>query len=135
MADVAVDAEVTPGLLDKPLHHAETEATSFAGLLRREERLQNPPLGFRVATAENATQAHQRLEQLGRIDVLFTDLGLPGGMNGAELAEEGGGAPTASGCSHHLHHRPAKDDVLRSLPAGTPLISKPYFRSTLAQER
>jgi CheY-like chemotaxis protein len=101
MADVAVDAEVTPGLLDKPVHHAETEATAFAGLLRREERLQNPPLGFRVATAENATQALQRLEQLGRIDVLFTDLGLPGGMNGAELAEEGGGAPTASGCSHH----------------------------------
>ena len=32
----------------------------------------------------------------------------------------------ASGCSHHLHHRPAKDDVLRSLPAGTPLISKPF---------
>ena len=26
-------------------------------------------LGFRVATAENATQALQRLEQLGRIDV------------------------------------------------------------------
>ena len=41
-----------------------------------------------MATAENATQALQRLEQLGRIDVLFTDLGLPGGMNGAELAEE-----------------------------------------------
>ena len=133
MADVAVDAEVTPGLLDKPVHHAETEATAFAGLLRREERLQNPPLGFRVATAENATQALQRLEQLGRIDVLFTDLGLPGGMNGAELAEEVRRRHPDVHIICTTGH--AKDDVLRSLPAGTPLISKPYFRSTLAQER
>ena len=89
-------------------------------------------LGFRVATAENATQALQRLEQLGRIDVLFTDLGLPGGMNGAELAEEVRRRHPDVHIICTTGH--AKDDVLRSLPAGTPLISKPYFRSTLAQE-
>ena len=91
-------------------------------------------LGFRVATAENATQALQRLEQLGRIDVLFTDIGLPGGMNGAELAEE------VRRRHPDVHIICAtgyvEDDVLRNrpLPAGTPLITKPYFRSTLAQE-
>jgi CheY-like chemotaxis protein len=90
-------------------------------------------LGFRVATAENATPALQCLEQLGRIDVLFTDLGLPGGMNGAELAEEvrrrHPDVYTICTTGH------AKDDVLRmSLPTGTPLITKPYSRSTLAQE-
>ena len=89
-------------------------------------------LGFRVATAENATQALQRLEQLGRIDVLFTDLGLPGGMNGAELAEEVRRRHPDVHIICTTGH--AKDDVLRSLPAGTPLITKPYFRSTLAQE-
>jgi two-component system, cell cycle sensor histidine kinase and response regulator CckA len=91
-------------------------------------------LGFRVATAENATQALQRLEQLGRIDVLFTDLGLPGGMNGAELAEE---VRRRHPDVHIICTTGyAKDDVLRnrSLLAGTPLITKPYFRSTLAQE-
>ena len=91
-------------------------------------------LGFRVATAENATQALQRLEQLGRIDVLFTDLGLPGGMNGAELAEE---VRRRHPDVHIICTTGyAKDDVLRnrSLPAGTPLITKPYSRSTLAQE-
>ena len=91
-------------------------------------------LGFRVATAENATQALQCLEQLGRIDVLFTDLGLPGGMNGAELAEE----VRRRHPDVHIICTTGygKDDVLRnrSLPAGTPLITKPYSRSTLAQE-
>ena len=91
-------------------------------------------LGFRVATAENATQALQRLEQLGRIDVLFTDLGLPGGMNGAELAEE---VRRRHPDVHIICTTGyAKDDVLRnrSLLAGIPLITKPYSRSTLAQE-
>ena len=91
-------------------------------------------LGFRVATAENATQALQCLEQLGRIDVLFTDLGLPGGMNGAELAEE---VRRRHPDVHIICTTGyAKDDVLRnrSLLAGTPLITKPYSRSTLAQE-
>ena len=91
-------------------------------------------LGFRVATAENATQALQCLDQLGRIDVLFTDLGLPGGMNGAELAEEvrRRHPDVHTICTTGY----AKDDVLRNrpLPTGTPLITKPYSRSTLAQE-
>ncbi len=91
-------------------------------------------LGFRVATAENATEALQRLEQLGRIDVLFTDIALPGGVNGAELAEE------VRRRHPDVHIICAtgyvEDDVLRNRPllAGTPLITKPYSRSTLAQE-
>ena len=91
-------------------------------------------LAFRVATAENATQALQRLEQLGRIDVLFTDLGLPGGMNGAELAEE---VRRRHPDVHIICTTGyAKDAVLRNwpLPAGTPLITKPYSQSTLSQE-
>jgi two-component system, cell cycle sensor histidine kinase and response regulator CckA len=91
-------------------------------------------LAFRVATAENATQALQRLEQLGRIDVLFTDLDLPGGMNGAELVEE---VRRRHPDVHIICTTGyAKDAVLRNwpLPAGTPLITKPYSQSTLAQE-
>jgi CheY-like chemotaxis protein len=91
-------------------------------------------LGFRVATAENATEALRCLGPLGRIDVLFTDLGLPGGMNGAELAEE---VRRRHPDVHTICTTAyAKDDVLRNrpLPVGTPLITKPYSRSTLAQE-
>ena len=44
-------------------------------------------LGYTVHTARNAEDALRRLSELPRIDLLFTDVGLPGGTNGRELAE------------------------------------------------
>jgi len=44
-------------------------------------------LGYRVIAAEDAREALTQLTQGAEVDVLFTDIVMPGGMNGWELAE------------------------------------------------
>jgi len=44
-------------------------------------------LGYRTRTAENASQALKILAEDGEIDLLFSDVVMPGGINGYELAE------------------------------------------------
>ena len=46
-------------------------------------------LGFQVVAAESAREALQTLRSGKRVDLLFTDVVLPGGTNGAQLATEG----------------------------------------------
>ena len=43
--------------------------------------------GFHVHEVTTAEEALQLMKSDAKIDVLFTDINLPGGMNGAELAE------------------------------------------------
>jgi signal transduction histidine kinase/CheY-like chemotaxis protein len=45
-------------------------------------------LGFTVIEAGNGPAALDLLEKHGDVNLLFTDVGLPGGMNGRQLAEE-----------------------------------------------
>ncbi|TCK18538.1 PAS domain S-box-containing protein [Thiogranum longum] len=45
-------------------------------------------LGYRTFTAENAPQALQILEGNEQVDILFSDVVMPGGMNGYELAQQ-----------------------------------------------
>ncbi|MEA2946269.1 MAG: hypothetical protein QOI40_1599, partial [Alphaproteobacteria bacterium] len=42
--------------------------------------------GFEVESVSNARDALRRLKTGSRIDILFTDVNLPGGMDGAALA-------------------------------------------------
>jgi CheY-like chemotaxis protein len=43
--------------------------------------------GFRVHEVVTADEALRYIKSGANVDVLFTDISLPGGMNGAELAE------------------------------------------------
>ena len=45
-------------------------------------------LGFTVLTALNGRQALEMLESADQIDVLLTDISMPGGLNGFQLAKE-----------------------------------------------
>jgi CheY-like chemotaxis protein len=45
-------------------------------------------LGFATLEAHDAASALNILDQQPRIDLLFTDIGLPGGVNGRALADE-----------------------------------------------
>lgn len=45
-------------------------------------------LGYKVLTASNGKQALKKLAQHPNIDLLFTDVLMPGGVNGFELAEK-----------------------------------------------
>jgi CheY-like chemotaxis protein len=44
-------------------------------------------LGYNVLEAETGSSGLQILDQVGRVDLLVTDVGLPGGMNGRQLAD------------------------------------------------
>jgi DNA-binding response OmpR family regulator len=46
-------------------------------------------LGYQAIEAGDAASALRVLESDARVDLLITDVGLPGGFNGAQLAEEG----------------------------------------------
>jgi CheY-like chemotaxis protein len=44
--------------------------------------------GFAVHEATTAAEALQYMDSGGAVDVMFTDVNLPGGMNGAQLAQK-----------------------------------------------
>ena len=45
-------------------------------------------LGYKTLTATNAATALDRLHGPDRVDILFSDVVMPGGMNGVQLAVE-----------------------------------------------
>jgi CheY-like chemotaxis protein len=90
-------------------------------------------LGYQVVTAVNATQALEFLEGDQPVDVLLSDVIMPGGMNGAQLAVE----------ARRL--RPALKVLLTSgytatgvsrehgLPDNLNVLEKPFHREELAK--
>ena len=89
-------------------------------------------LGYKVIEADNARAGLALLDSHPEIDVLFTDIGLPGGMNGRQLAEEA------------LRRRPdlrvlfttgyARNAIIHDgrLDPGVELITKPFTQAKLA---
>ncbi len=89
--------------------------------------------GYATVTATHAAEALERLKGEPDIALMFSDVVMPGGMNGAQLAEAAralrpdlkvllttGYAAAALG-----------DDYI--MPAGVEILSKPYLPDTLAQ--
>ena len=91
-------------------------------------------LGYRVLVAHNGPDALEIVKSLDHIDILFSDIVMPGGINGAELAAE----------ARRL--RPSIRVLLTSgytgtalarehgLPANMPVLGKPYRRDELAAQ-
>ncbi|HEY4344104.1 MAG TPA: ATP-binding protein [Parvibaculum sp.] len=90
-------------------------------------------LGYTVIEAADSQAALAILESDVEIDLLFTDVVLPGGMNGRQLAEIGTRARPSlkvlftTGYTENavVHHG--------KLDAGVELLSKPYRRAELAR--
>lgn len=90
-------------------------------------------LGYTVLAATTAGEALKRLEDGARIDLLFTDIVMPGGMNGVTLA-------------NHVRRMSPQIEILlttgwadRALDheddrSGFELIGKPYRRGDLARK-
>jgi signal transduction histidine kinase/DNA-binding response OmpR family regulator len=88
-------------------------------------------LGYNVIEAEDAQDALRKLERIASVDLLFTDIGLPG-MNGRQLVEEA------------LRRRPqlkvlyttgyARNAIVHDgrLDPGVQLITKPFTYANLA---
>jgi PAS domain S-box-containing protein len=101
------------------------------GLVRANVVAQLESLGYSTLAAQNASEALSLLDLGHRIDLLFTDIVMPGVMNGRQLAEEVVKRLPAtkvlytSGYSEDaiVHHGRLDPDVL--------LLPKPYRKSDL----
>jgi PAS domain S-box-containing protein len=89
-------------------------------------------LGYRVIEAHDGPSALSLLERQFRVDLLFTDVVLPGGMTGAQVAAQARGAKpdlkvlftTGYARNAIVHHG--------RLDQGVQLITKPFSMSDLA---
>ena len=123
------------------------DAAAGAGVPRGDERIllvedddpvrayvagQLADLGYRVVEARNGVEALALLQAGERFDLLFTDVVMPGGVNGPQLAEAarqhcpGLKVLYTSGYTENaiVHHG--------RLDPGVHLLSKPYRRHELA---
>jgi PAS domain S-box-containing protein len=89
-------------------------------------------LGYRVIEAHDGPSALRLLERQSRVDLLFTDVVLPGGMTGAQVGAQARGArpllkilfTTGYARNAIVHHG--------RLDKGVQLITKPFTMSDLA---
>ena len=90
-------------------------------------------LGYRVLTAKDAASALSVIESGAAIDLLFTDIVMPGGLRSTELARmarerlPGIGVLFTSGYTENSIVHDGR------LDAGIELLSKPYTREALAR--
>lgn len=89
-------------------------------------------LGYRVTTAANGTQALALLGATADVDLLFTDVVMPGSMNGRQLADA---ARALRPSVRVLYTSGYAEDVLGAdgrAERGVPIVVKPYRREELA---
>ena len=89
-------------------------------------------LGYRVLEAGNGHAALQMLDNSPNVRVLFTDVGLPGGINGRQLAEEA--RRRRPGLKVLFTTGYARNAIVHDgrLDAGVELITKPFTQASLA---
>jgi PAS domain S-box-containing protein len=89
-------------------------------------------LGYRVVTARNGPEALQFLREDPQFDLLFTDVVMPGGMNGRQLAD----AAYALVPTLPVLYTSGNPDIVLGeegrLASGVNLLRKPYRRRELA---
>jgi CheY-like chemotaxis protein len=89
-------------------------------------------LGYRVLTAQNGPDALSLLSQAEPIDLLFTDLVMPHGISGSELAQRAREMrpelKILLGSGYSSRILPAADAATRGLP----ILNKPYRQAELA---
>ena len=89
-------------------------------------------LGYTVIEAEDGADALKRLDEVGEIDMLFTDIMLPGGMTGKDVATEVlKRQPTVRLLYTSGYAASAMDDG-GLVAGGGEFLSKPYPMKTLA---
>jgi CheY-like chemotaxis protein len=89
-------------------------------------------LGYRTVTARDATEALTLLKGAAPIDLLFTDIVIPGGLSGIDLAREA--MALRPGLKVLYTSGYTENAVMHDgrLAAGSPFLNKPYRRQDLA---
>ena len=89
--------------------------------------------GYQIVEADNGPEALKVLNDDGRVDLVFTDAIMPGGMSGMQLAEEA--VKVRSGIKVLLTSGFAEASLNTArAAAGVPIISKPYRKQDLAKK-
>jgi CheY-like chemotaxis protein len=90
-------------------------------------------LGYQVIEADCAKDALVKLESAPRVDVLFTDIVMPGHMNGRELAASARAARPGIKVLFTSGFPGAWLANSKDVDPGAPLLTKPYRRRDLAK--
>jgi len=90
-------------------------------------------LGYRVLGAADASSALQGLEREPAVDLLFTDVGLPNGVNGRQLADEAARIQPSIRVLFTTGY--ARNAIVHHgrLDPGVELLPKPYTQPDLAR--
>jgi PAS domain S-box-containing protein len=128
---------------DEALYQPGAEAPESAGtehilvvedddLVRQNVLRQLADLGYHVTGAENGMRALDILKTDMQVDLLFTDVVMPGGMNGRQLAEAA--ALLRPGLKVLFTSGYTENAIVHQgrLDRGVHLLSKPYRREELA---
>jgi CheY-like chemotaxis protein len=91
-------------------------------------------LGYRTLEAAGAVQAEAILKGDEPIDLLFTDVILPGGKTGRQLADEGRALRPAMRVLFTSGYTQNSIVHQGTLDPGVKLLSKPYRREELARK-
>lgn len=90
-------------------------------------------LGYTVHAAADGPSALAQLSELEKIDLVFSDVVLPGGMNGRELAHEVQKRRPGTPVLHTSGYAETAVVQHGRLEAGVELIAKPYRKEDLAR--
>jgi CheY-like chemotaxis protein len=133
------EAPVTPAT--EPVVEVQPSAGSETILVVEDDALvrahvaaQLTELGYRVIAAANGVEAMQILERETHVDLLFTDVVMPGGLNGRELASKA--RALRPGLRILFTSGYAENSVVHGgrLDAGVHLLAKPYRKRDLTQK-
>jgi signal transduction histidine kinase/CheY-like chemotaxis protein len=115
-----------PGEVVLIVEDDEDVRDSTAALLR--------DLGYSVLAARNGAEARARLQGGERVDILFTDVVLPQGMNGRTLAVEAAALRPALPILFTTGY--ARNAIIHDgrLDAGVQFLAKPYTQQEIAQK-
>jgi len=132
----ASTGEATPEACDEIPASSGTETILLVEddeLVRRYAEEQLKSLGYRVLLAENGPAGVEVLCSTATIDLLLTDVVMPGGMNGKDLADAA--ARLRPGLKVLFTSGYAEDAIVHNgrLDPGVRLLGKPYRRSQLAR--
>jgi CheY-like chemotaxis protein len=90
-------------------------------------------LGYRVVSAEDGPSAVRSLASLDRLDLLFTDLVMPNGMSGRQLAEEVMRQRPGTRVLFTSGYPNWSDKRALEFAPDVPVLQKPYKKKQLAE--
>ncbi len=90
--------------------------------------------GYEVVEAGNGEDATKRLQDGPPFDLLFTDIVLPGGMNGVEIAEQAQKLQTSIKILYSTGYAENANVQTSKLVASGLLVNKPYLRTELLEK-